>query len=136
MLNLPTVLRAVAALIDQRTLRKTRAHAVPEPARNAYRQEPHECAICDAFDIPQWDDEGPWDEEDAWDDEACGRSLDGMDDETPPRRDWRQLYQRSDDGEVPVSVVQACFEDMHEASVLHSVALLEIARKWGFRVMR
>ncbi len=53
---------------------------------------------------------------------------------TPPQ-DWRRWYsshKHGGDGEVPESVVRACLDDMREASVLHSVALLEIARKWGF----
>lgn len=59
---------------------------------------------------------------------------DELDDEPDDERDWRRWYDshRRHMGQVPVSVVSACLDDVREAGILHSVALLEIARKWGF----
>ena len=47
---------------------------------------------------------------------------------------WLGLYghHRPAEDPVPGAVVGAMLEDVQEAGVLHSVALLEIARKWGF----
>lgn len=52
--------------------------------------------------------------------------------------DWRRWYDahRDNAGEVPQAIVNACLDDVREAGILHSVALLEIARKWGFDAHR
>ena len=73
---------------------------------------------------------------DALTDDANPRfdDFDELDDEPDDERDWRRWYDshRRHMGQVPVSVVSACLDDVREAGILHSVALLEIARKWGF----
>lgn len=120
------LLRAIAAAIDE-------CHDAPG-------WEPHEdpdaalddgadgffSAFAELFDPLVGIGEDVSDEPTSSGDAECGRHA--------ADAPWRGLYRahRDSDGTVPRAIVNACLDDIREAGVLHSVALIEIARKWGF----
>lgn len=103
MIDIPHILRTTARLLEQaRRAPATDPPAPPEPPRAADRMELQDC-------------------------------LDPFDDLLDEDADWRRWYDEHREGgaPVPAAIVNACLEDIREAGILHSVAILEIARKWG-----
>ncbi len=114
MTNLATLLRAAAELWD-------RFHGAH------YDDRPTSCDWEVGHDAPP---------SDAWVDECLSDSHDPFEDllDDEEGDDWRRWYDqhRTGGSSVPSAVASACLEDIREAGILHSVALLEITRKWGF----
>lgn len=108
MIDIPHILRATARLLER--ARRAPRHEAPGPTPDRLVEPP-----CDGDRIELQDCLEPFD--DLLDDDA----------------DWRRWYDehRTAGHAVPAAVVHACLEDIREAGILHSVAILEIARKWG-----
>lgn len=118
------LLRAIAAAIDE-------CHDAPgweplDPSEGSLDEGPDGflSAFAELFDPVAPGDEPPAAEPSPA--PECGRHA--------ADAPWRRLYHahRETDGAVPRAIVSACLDDIREAGVLHSVALIEIARKWGF----
>lgn len=138
MLDIPYLLRATARLIERRRT------SSPPPSWSSSEDEARDAWALNGCGCPPPPgeppnypfNEGEWHDDEPLDDDLGCCCDGGYDPADGP--DWRRWYDshRHDVEHVPTPIVDACIEEIREATVLHAVAVLEIARKWGLGLER